>query len=125
MAGMNLQASNENLKQQVALNNQLSMAKYILEYMESSTTGDKLLPVNTGIEAESINAQIESYNELLLKKNSLLSNSSINNPVVADMILNLKSLKEALVLSVNELTNTLSMQIASARQEEKSTQQKI
>ncbi|MFI3297236.1 MAG: polysaccharide biosynthesis tyrosine autokinase [bacterium] len=125
VAGMNLQASNENLKQQVALNNQLSMAKYILEYMESSTTGDKLLPVNTGIEAESINEQIATYNELLLKKNSLLSNSSINNPVVADMILNLKSLKEALVLSVNELTNTLSMQISSARQEEKLTQQKI
>lgn len=125
VAGMNLQSSNEILKKQIDLNNQLSMANYLLQYIENGATGGQLLPVNSGIESSSINGQILSYNELLLKKNTLLANSSINNPIVADLIIDLDAMKKVLILSVNELRTTLQMQISSAQQEELVTRKKI
>ena len=125
VAGINLQSSSEILKKQIELNNQLSMAKYILQYIESPITNDQLLPANAGIESASLNTQIEGYNELLLKKNTLLANSSINNPIVSDMIRDLSNLKQGLILSVDDLINTLNLQIQNAQQEDLVTRKKI
>ncbi|MFI3295235.1 MAG: polysaccharide biosynthesis tyrosine autokinase [Rikenellaceae bacterium] len=125
VTGMNLQSSNEILKKQIELNNQLSMAKYILQYIETESTSDQLIPVNSGIESTTINQQITSYNELLLKKNTLLANSSINHPVVAGLINDLNSLKRILILSANELIATLQLQIKNAQQEELQTRKKL
>ncbi len=125
VAGLNLQSSSEILKKQVELNNQLSMAKYILQYIESPTTANQLLPANAGIESTSINEQIVGYNALFLKKNTLLANSSINSPVVADMITDLSYIKQGLVMSVNDLINTLNLQIKNSHQEELIARKKI
>ncbi len=125
VASMNLASTNEILKQQIELNNQLSMAKYILQYIESSSTSNQLLPVNSGIESGAIDTQIGKYNELLLQKNTLLANSSINNPIVADLIADLESMKKVLVLSMNDLINTLTLQIDNTRKEEVAAQKRL
>ena len=125
VAGINLQSSSDILEKQIELNNQLSMAKYILQYIESSTNNDQLLPRNAGIESESINVQIGDYNELFLKKNTLLTNSSVNNPIVADMISDLNNLKRGLVLSVKDIIITLNIQIRNVQQQELATRKKI
>lgn len=125
VAGMNLASSNEIFQRQVALSNQLSMAKYIFDYIKDESTKDKLLPVNAGIESASINSQIERYNELLMERNTLLANSSLSNPIIADMSANLESMRELLALSVGDLIETLNLQVANARREEKVNQKKI
>ena len=125
VAGMDLQSSNDILKHQIALNNELSMAKYLLDYIESENTKEQLLPVNAGIESSAINEQIASYNTLLLKKNTLLANSSIANPIVAGMIDEVKSLREVLLLSVKDLITTLNIQKQNTKREEIVARQKL
>lgn len=115
VTGINLEESKENASKILELNNQLSMAKYIQSYMQNAGTTDQLLPANTGIENANIERQIEQYNAQLIQKNKLLENSSEKNPVVADLIISLKSLKNVINLSVSELINTLTLQIDNAR----------
>ncbi len=125
VAGINLATSSENAKRQVELNNQLSMARYIKEYIAKNGSKDKLLPANAGIESASINAQIASYNDLLMQKNTLLLNSSDENPIVADMTNSLDAMKSLLTISIDDLISTLELQLKNAKIEEKGNKAKI
>ncbi|MFR9652000.1 MAG: polysaccharide biosynthesis tyrosine autokinase [Rikenellaceae bacterium] len=125
VASFNLQSSNDNFRLQVELNNQLSMAQYILEYIQNEITSEQLLPVNLGIDAATINDQISAYNEILIRKNMLLANSSATNPIVADMISDLSYIKRSLILSVEEQINTLNLKIASATSQQQAAQQRL
>lgn len=125
VTGINLQSSNEILNRQIDLNNQLSMARYLLQYMQNASTSEQLLPVNSGIGSSAIDGQIVKYNELLLQKNMLLANSSRSNPVVADMIADLEALKDIMILSVNDLITTLTIQIENTRLEELAAQKRL
>lgn len=119
VANMHLTQSSVNANKQLSLNNQLSMAQYIRQYMQDATTGDQLLPANTGISNSSIESQIGKYNDLLLQKNNLLANSSQNNPVVADMITKLDAMKEIINRSIEDLIGSLTIQIENTRKEER------
>lgn len=125
VAGMNLQSSNEILKQQIQLNNQLSMAEYILQYMQKNDSNSQLLPANSGIESKSIGELINTYNELVLEKNTLLANSSENNPIIVSLISDIESLKQVLILSINDLISTLNLQIENTKKEELLAQKKL
>lgn len=125
VASMNLQTSNANFQRQIALNNQLSMAQYLSEYIQDNSSADKLLPVNSGIESTSINDQIAEYNQILMQKNALLANSSENNPIVADMTTNLKAMRSLLSLSIKELISTLELQLKNIVKEESNTKARI
>ncbi|MFR9556196.1 MAG: polysaccharide biosynthesis tyrosine autokinase [Rikenellaceae bacterium] len=124
-AGMDLASSNEILKRQIELSNQLSMAQYILKYIEDKSTINQLLPINSGIGSTAIDNQIAKYNELLLQKNAFLVNSSVNNPIVANMVSELDAMKSVLILSMNDLINTLTMQVDSARSEEAAAKKRL
>jgi len=125
VANIQLAQSNVNSNRQLALNNQLSMAQYIKQYMQDATTRDRLLPANTGIESGAIESQIGQYNKLLLQKNNLLSNSSESNPIVADMITNLNAMKEIIMISIDDLINSLSLQIDNVRRESRANDARI
>ena len=92
-------------------NNQLSIAKYIKEYLNSPSNSRSLIPANSGLTSESINNQIKEYNDLLLKRDRLLSSSSVKNPVIADMNQSLESMKAAINHSIDNLIATLQMQV--------------
>ena len=62
------------------LNNQLYMTKYVRNYLTNEANRTQLLPANSGIEGGNIESQISEYNNLLLQRNSLVSNSSTQNP---------------------------------------------
>ena len=101
------------------------MAKYLHDYVESEKTKEQLLPVNAGIKSTAINEQITSYNTLLLKKNTLLANSSVDNPIVAGLVEEVQSLREVLLLSVNDLIATLNIQLQNVNQEELAARKKL
>ena len=125
VANIQLAQSTTNANRQLALNNQLSMAQYIKQYMQNATTGNRLLPANSGIENGAIENQIASYNDLLLQKNNLLSNSSESNPVVADMITRLNAMKEIIMISIDDLISSLTLQIDNARREARANDARI
>ena len=57
-ASMYMEQSSETNAQILALNTQLSMARYIRNYLTNSTSKNQLLPANSGIESPGIEQQI-------------------------------------------------------------------
>ncbi|MFI3320236.1 MAG: polysaccharide biosynthesis tyrosine autokinase [Rikenellaceae bacterium] len=119
VAGIQLQQTTQNNTEQLAIQNQLSMARYIQGYLAKSSANEQLLPVNTGIASGAIETQIGRYNELLLQKNLLMANSSEDNPLVADMITNLNAIKDVINISIKDLISTLSIQLSNLQKEAK------
>ena len=92
-ATMYLAKGSEADAQLLELNIQLSMARYILNYMMSGSGENQLLPTNSGIESSGIEQQIAEYNNLQLQRNNLVANSSVSNPLVVDMDNSLKAMR--------------------------------
>lgn len=112
--------SSQAKSQILTLNTQLSMARYIRNYLTAASSRNQLLPANSGLESANIEKQIAEYNNLQLQRNNLVANSSEQNPLVVDMDESLRAMRQSIVSSVDNLITTLNTQIHSL---EKSNQQ--
>ena len=108
-----------------ALNNQLSIARYVLAYMADQSKQNDLLPANSGIENTNVEELIGEYNELLLKRNRLVSNSSDRNPLVADLNEALTMLRQTVLRSLNNLISTLELQVQHIAEQENQIARRI
>lgn len=97
--------------QLLALNNQLYMARYIRNYLGGESNKYQLLPANSGIENSNLGDQITEYNNKLLQRNSLVANSSDQNPLVIDLDHALAAMREAIIASIDNQVVTLNAQI--------------
>lgn len=96
-AGSAEQASN-------TLNNQIYMVRYIRSYLTDGRHENQLLPSNSGIGSSTIGSQINEYNEIQLRRNNHLANSSLQNPLVMDLDQHLAMLRTTIIQSLdNEL----------------------
>lgn len=107
------------------LENNLNLAGYIRGYMVSSSSTNQLLPANTGIENANIETQISEYNIKQLKRNNLALNSSVDNPVVLNMDLELKSLHSNIVASIDNYIVILKKRIEAMKRVESQNAQRI
>ena len=124
-ATMYMTQSSEADAQLLELNIQLSMARYILNYMMSGNGDNQLLPTNSGIESSGIERQISEYNALQLQRNNLVANSSESNPIVVDMDNSLEAMRGAIVTSINNHIATLGTQIEAIENSAMQTSQRI
>lgn len=124
-AEMYMTQSSETTTQILELNIQLSMAKYIRNYLMSGTGANQLLPTNSGIESSGIEKQIAEYNSLQLQRNNLVAASSENNPLVRDMDDALVKMRSAIQTSVDNHITTLGTQIEALEQSEQKTTARI
>ena len=124
-SNMYMAQSSEMNTQMLALNNQLYMARYIRNYLGNESNQYQLLPANSGIEGSNIEAQISEYNRQLLQRNNLVANSSTENPLVKDMDQSLRSMRQAIIGSIDNQIETLSSQIKSLQQTEQQTTSRI
>ena len=122
---MVLTQSSTTNSQILTLNNQLSMARYVQEYMKKGTTANQLLPSNSGIGSTNIEQQINLYNTTLLQKNKLLANSSEQNPIIQDLNQSLSSMKQAILRSIDDYIETLKIQINNTLKSEQKTNSQI
>jgi capsular exopolysaccharide synthesis family protein len=99
--------------------NQLSVAKYIKDYLNDPANNTALIPSNIGLPSPSVESQIKEYNELVLQRDRLLAASSIHNPVVADLNNSLSSIRTAILSSIENLIATLDLQLAKIESREK------
>ena len=99
------------------VNNALSIARYVKSYLNDPAHANSLIPAGTGIEA-SVESQISSYNSQMLNRDRLLSASSAENPVVADMNDALDALKSSINRSIDNLIATLQLQANKIQSEE-------
>ena len=124
-SSMYMAQSSEANAQILSLNNQLYMTRYIRNYLANDANRTQLLPANSGIESANIESQIAEYNKQLLQRNSLVANSSAENPLVVDMDQALASMRGAIIRSIDNQIVTLNSQIKSLRQTEQQTTSRI
>ena len=117
--------SSETNAQIMELNTQLSMARYIRNYMTASGNRGQLLPANTGLQGGNVEQQISEYNAMQLQRNNLVANSSESNPLVTDMDHSLSALHDAIISSIDNLIVSLNTQIASLERSEAQTTARI
>lgn len=109
----------------LTLNTQLSMARYIRNYLTAASSRNQLLPANSGLESANIESQISEYNTLQLQRNNLVANSSEQNPLVVDMDESLRSMRMSIVSSVDNLITTLNTQIHSLEKSDQRATERI
>jgi capsular exopolysaccharide synthesis family protein len=117
VSGMYLSEYAGSRKELLELNNRLSIMEYIRRNL-SDEPGNRLLPVNSGVDNANLEEQIGKYNALLLRRNNLLSNSSERNPLVIDMSQSLTEMSQVIIRSVDNLIVSLNTQINNVKRQE-------
>ena len=123
--GMYLQESSQYSKEGLGLENQRTLAKYIRDYLTDPHKSSDLIPANTGIADVNIEGQISEYNNLLLKRDKLISNSSNKNPVVMDLNNSLNAMKQTIIRAVDNLIVGLNIKIKNIKEREVQTTRRI
>lgn len=113
----NLEIGTKMEQQLIEVSNQLSMAKYMQEFLASNNNINTVLPVNLGVENPSLGNQIVAYNELLLTRNNVANSSSEANPLVQSYDTQLTSMRSGIIKAVNNQVNTLQSSVNNLRGE--------
>ena len=122
--GMYLQNTSQYRKEGLSLENQLSVAQYIRDYLADPQKALDLIPANT-ITDVTVEQQISAYNEMLLKRDNLIRNSSNKNPVVMDLNNSLSAMKQTIIRSVDNLIAGLNISIRNVQAQEEQLQKRI
>ena len=112
-ASIDIQQATEQNKEIMALNNQLSIARSLRNYI--SGTKNQLLPANAGLEDQSIMQLINRYNELQLQRNRLVENSSEENLLVQDLDRQLESLGTTVLTTLENYIAALNTQLRTSQ----------
>ena len=123
--GMYLQNTSRYQQEGLSLENQLSIAGYIKEYLTDPQKSSELIPANTGISDNSVEAQIKEYNDILLKRDKLVVGSSSKNPIVMDLNNSLGAMKQTIIRSVDNLIVGLNIQLKNIREQKDQTTKRI
>lgn len=115
----------ENNNRLVALSTQIAIAGYIRDHLTDRKKRNQLLPVNLGLENADIENQITEYNALQLKRNNLITNSSEQNPLIADLDQSLSAIRTAIVSSIDNLSRSLDTQRKDLLLSERQTSDRI
>lgn len=101
------------------VNNQLSIAQFIKDYLNDPSNSMNLIPSNLGLTNSSVEAQIKEYNSMVLQRDRLLTGSGDRNPLIADLNTALASIRSAILRSIENLISTLELQLAKINSQEK------
>ncbi|MDB4176142.1 polysaccharide biosynthesis tyrosine autokinase [Flavobacteriaceae bacterium] len=99
---------------------QLEIAKALLEKLNSQASY-QILPANIGIENESVNSLVNTYNEVVTQRNNLLISTTTKSPMVLQLSSQLDNAKEAIVTGVNRYIEGLQTSLSSYQQMEDKT----
>lgn len=122
---MYLQSTSTYQQEGLGLENQQTLSRYIRDYLTDPSKAADLIPANTGLSDTNIEGQIRDYNELLLKRDKLIGNSSDRNPVVQDMNNSLAAMRQTIIRTVDNLIAGLNMKIKNVRAQEARTSGRI
>ena len=124
----NLTVSTKLQSDVLSTESQLEMSKFIKEYLNDPEKENSLIPAtgfgNSGT-ATSLASQIAAYNELVLRREKLLQNSSANNPVIQQINTNRVAMKNAILASLDSHIATLDIQLKNLRREQSKTNARI
>ena len=105
-----IKGSSEVKTRLVELNNSISIAQFVRGHLKDKNQMESLIPANVGIASPAIEAAIAKYNELLLKRDQLQTNSSSQNPLVQELNTQLAAQRLSIITSIDNLISTLEVE---------------
>ncbi|MEM7084664.1 MAG: polysaccharide biosynthesis tyrosine autokinase [Bacteroidota bacterium] len=119
-----LENASEFEKRQFDVNTQLELANTMIDYMEQATNND-LLPSNIGLEGDQVTQDVNNYNALILQRNKLLKTSTAKNPVVINVNNQIDGIRNNILSSLKNTTNTLKISLRDLNFREASLNSKL
>ena len=113
-----IQESSDYAAKSFEVNNQLSIAGFIKDYLNDPANEAALIPANLGLSSANVEGQIAEYNEIVLQRDRLMTGSGSNNPLIADLNASLQMLRSAILRSVENLIATLDLQAQKIKSQE-------
>lgn len=120
-----MEQAQENNNRLIAISTQAAIAKYIRDHLTGGKKHNRLIPANLGLENADIERLITEYNTVQLKRNNLITNSSDQNPLIADLDQSLASMRGSIVSSIDNLVMSLNTQRDELLRNERRTTEKI
>lgn len=105
-----MQENLEYRKRIAEIETQLSLVQFVSDFVADDTQKNSLIPSNLGISNESLVGLISQYNALLFKKMRIQRTAAAENPIVAQLDMQLGLVRENIKVSVHNLRNTLLVQ---------------
>lgn len=124
-AGMYMSESQKYNTDALELETQLRLANFIKDYLTDPAKETDLIPSNTGIGDMNIESQINLYNTAKLKRDHLIDDSSVNNPVVLELNNSLRAMKQNIIRAVDNMIVSLNVQRSDAQSREMRAQNRI
>lgn len=109
-AQMYMEKGEESKDKVVELSGQLEMGKYMRSFVASSGKG-VIIPSGSGLTSSALEQQINAYNDLVLKRQSLIDNSSEKNSLLPGLDEQIKNLRQAILKSLDNQNIALQTQI--------------
>lgn len=102
-----MQENLEYRKRIAEIETQLSLVQFVSDFVADDTQKNSLIPSNLGISNESLVGLITQYNALLFKKMRIQRTAAAENPIVAQLDMQLGLVRENIKVSVDNLRKTL------------------
>ena len=107
------------------LETQLRLAQYIKDYLTDPAKEIDLIPANTGIQDMNIETQINQYNTVKLRRDKLIEDSSVENPVVQELNNSLRAIKQNIIRAVDNMIVSINVRRTDAQNREQRAQARI
>ena len=98
-----MQEGSKAKEESIQLEAQLNVVEFVKNYVTDKTRSSDLIPNVSGVGDVGVQSQIESYNEMMLQRNRLVTNSGENNPVVQNMNRNLDAMRKTIAGSIENI----------------------
>jgi capsular exopolysaccharide synthesis family protein len=113
-----LQSGNESEKKIIEQGSQLKLVEFMLEDLTKRNNPMQLIPSNLGLQDMSIANLISEYNKIILESGRMVKNSGVKNPLVENYQKQISELKTSIKESLENLKNTLEINIAELNKRE-------
>lgn len=124
-AGMYMTESQKYNADAMELETQLRLANFIKDYLTDPSKETDMIPSNTGISDMNIENQISLYNAAKLKRDHLIDDSSVNNPVVQELNNSLRAMKQSIIRAVDNMIVSLNVKRNDAQNREMRAQDRV
>ncbi len=116
----NIYLESEKINEEKIINtsNQIQLIDYMSDHLLENNSNSDLLPPDVGIADSDVSQITKIHNELVLKRNRILKNSSEKNPVVINLNNEIMSLKANLQQSLNNIRSANKITLDNLNQED-------
>lgn len=119
-----LSSLNQLEKEKFDLSTQFELTKALKNNLNSQSDFS-LLPSNIGINSGDVNELVVAYNTIVLKRNELLSGATLQNPLVVQLSLQLTSLKQNILGSIDNYIENIQTSLSKFNEFKNSTNSQV